>query len=98
MNKSDLDIKQLETAANRLKAMAHPMRIAIIEMLDAKGPQCVSDIFEELKIEQASTSHHLNILKNKGILKSERIGKNIIYSLNNALISEIVQCLKRCHD
>lgn len=97
MNKVDFDLQQLEKAANRLKAIAHPIRIAIIEMLEANGPLCVSDIFVKLGIEQASASHHLNILKNRGILKSERTGKNIIYSLNNEIIGEIVQCLSRCH-
>lgn len=97
MNRIDFDIKHLEKAANRLKAMAHPVRIAIIEMLEAEGPLCVSDIFVKLDIEQASASHHLNILKNRDILKSERTGKNIIYSLNNEIIGELVQCLSRCH-
>jgi len=96
MNKVDFDIQQLENAANRLKAIAHPIRIAIIEMLDANGSLCVSDIFEKLEIEQATASHHLNILKNRGILRSERTGKNIIYSLNSEIISEIIQCLSRC--
>ena len=96
MNKVDFDINQLENAANRLKAIAHPIRIAIIEMLDTNGPLCVSDIFEKLEIEQATASHHLNILKNRGILRSERTGKNILYSLNSTIISEIIQCLSRC--
>lgn len=97
MNNVDFDLDHLEKAANRLKAMAHPLRIAIIEMLDKKGPLSVSDIFVKLEIEQASASHHLNILKTRGILKSERTGKKIIYSLNNEIIGEIVQCLSRCH-
>lgn len=98
MNKVDFDIEHLERAANRLKAIAHPVRIAIIELLDNDGPSSVSDIFEKLGIEQASASHHLNILKNRGILKSVRTGKKIIYSLNNEIIGEIVNCLSRCHN
>lgn len=98
MNKVDFDIEHLEKAADRLKAIAHPVRIAIIELLDSDGPSSVSDIFEKLGIEQASASHHLNILKNRGILKSVRTGKKIIYSLNNLIIGEIVNCLSRCHN
>lgn len=96
MNKNNFDIEHLENAASRLKAMAHPVRIAIIEALDQNGPMCVSDIFASLGIEQASASHHLNILKNKNVLKSERTGKKIIYNLNNEMISEIVHCLAKC--
>jgi len=97
MNRVDFDLDHLEKAADRLKAIAHPLRIAIIELLDEKGPLSVSDIFEKLDIRQANASHHLSILKNKGILKSERLGKKIIYNLNNEVIGEIVQCLSRCH-
>lgn len=97
MNGIDFDINHLEKAANRLKAIAHPLRIAIIEMLDTEGPLCVSDIFIKLNIEQASASHHLNILKNRDILKSKRTGKQIIYSLNNEIMGELVNCLSRCH-
>ena len=97
MNKVDFDLDHLEKAADRLKAIAHPLRIAIIEMLDEEGPLSVSEIFEKLDIMQANASHHLNILKNRGILKSERVGKKIIYDLNNEIIGEIVQCLSRCH-
>ncbi|MCK5776441.1 MAG: helix-turn-helix transcriptional regulator [Bacteroidales bacterium] len=97
MNKVDFDLDHLEKAADRLKAIAHPLRIAIIEMLDEEGPLSVSEIFEKLDIMQANASHHLSILKNRGILKSERVGKKIIYDLNNEIIGEIVQCLSRCH-
>ena len=97
MNKVDFDLNHLEKAADRLKAIAHPLRIAIIEMLDEEGPLSVSEIFEKLDIMQANASHHLSILKNRGILKSERVGKKIIYDLNNEIIGEIVQCLSRCH-
>ncbi len=96
MNRVDFNLEELENAAEKLKAIAHPIRIAIIEMLDANGSLCVSDIFEKLEIEQATASHHLNILKNRGILRSERIGKKINYSLNSEIISEIIQCLSRC--
>jgi len=97
MNKVDFDLNHLEKAADRLKAIAHPLRIAIIEMLDEEGPLSVSEIFEKLDIMQANASHHLSILKNRGILKSKRVGKKIIYDLNNEIIGEIVQCLSRCH-
>ncbi|HAW59421.1 MAG TPA: transcriptional regulator, partial [Bacteroidales bacterium] len=45
---------------------------------------------------QAAASHHLNILKNKGILVSKRDGKKIYYSLKNDALMQIVDCLDRC--
>ena len=63
--KTVLDLQKLEMAASRLRAMAHPMRIAIIELLTNNQKLTVTEIYDNLGIEQASASHHLNILKNK---------------------------------
>lgn len=91
-----LDIQKLETAASRLRAMAHPMRIAVIELLSEKQKLTVTEIYETLGIEQASASHHLNILKNKGILESRRDGKMIFYSLRSQALTNIVDCINQC--
>lgn len=93
----ELDIEKLEAAASKLRAIAHPMRIAVIELLH-DNEMSVTEIYENLKIEQASASHHLNILKSKGVLASKRSGKKIIYSLKNQTLTEIVDCINRCND
>ena len=79
-----------------LRAMAHPMRIAIIEMLSANKNLSVTDIYEKLNIEQATASHHLNMLKNKGVLESRRDGKKIYYSLKHEKVKEIISSMDRC--
>ena len=53
-----LTAEQLEKAANMLKAIAHPMRVAILEYLDGGKQLTVTEIHEHLKIEQSTTSHH----------------------------------------
>jgi len=98
MAKLDLDITKLELAANRLRAMAHPMRIAIIELLQQKEKLSVTEIYKKLKIEQASASHHLNILKGKGVLASRRDGKKIYYSLRNKTLVQIIDCINKCNN
>jgi len=98
MSKLVLDISKLELAANKLRAIAHPMRIAIIDLLHEKNKLSVTEIYSALDIEQASASHHLNILKNKGILVSKREGKKILYSLKNITLTEIVDCINRCNE
>lgn len=96
MSKAKLDIARLEAAASRMRALAHPMRIAIIDMLTDTPKMSVTEIYERLGIEQAAASHHLNILKNKGLLVSKRDGKKIYYSLKNNTLMQIVECLDRC--
>ena len=97
MAKLELDVVKLEMAANRLRALAHPMRIAVIELLQEKEKLSVTEIYKKLKIEQAAASHHLNILKGKGILASKRDGKKIFYSLRSKSLSQIIDCINRCN-
>ena len=91
-----IELDKLEAASEMLKAIAHPIRIAIVGMLDNKKELCVTDIYETLKIEQAVASHHLSILKNKGVVISERCGKNCIYSLKYERLAQIVSCIEQC--
>jgi DNA-binding transcriptional ArsR family regulator len=98
MAKVQIQIEKLEQASSKLRAMAHPMRIAIIELLNNGNQMSVTEIYKKLKIEQAAASHHLNILKNKGVLASRRDGKKIFYSIKNQVLTEIIDCLNRCND
>lgn len=98
MAKLQIDINKLELAASKLRAMAHPMRIAIIDLLNANEKMSVTQIYKKLKIEQASASHHLNILKNKNVLVSKRDGKKIFYSLRSHTLKEIIDCINRCNE
>jgi DNA-binding transcriptional ArsR family regulator len=94
----ELDTEKLDQAAGKLRAMSHPMRIAIIDLLAQHSePLNVTEIYKSLDIEQATASHHLNILKSKNILISKRNGKNIFYSLKNHTITEILECINRCN-
>ena len=94
--KTTLDIQKLELAASKLRAMAHPMRIAIIDLLTENKKLTVTEIYERLSIEQASASHHLNILKNKGLLESKRDGKMILYSLKTNVLANVIECINQC--
>src|SRR6056297_3542077 len=96
MEISDLTPEQLDKAANMLKAIAHPMRIAILKHLDEGKRLTVTEIHELLNIEQSTTSHHLGILKDKGVLTSQREGKNTYYYLKDNSLSNIVHCVGKC--
>lgn len=96
MKFESLSVEQLEKAANFLKAIAHPMRIAILQYLDGGKQVSVTEIHEYLKIEQSTTSHHLGILKDKGVLGSKREGKNTYYYIRNDNLSNILECVNKC--
>lgn len=96
MKYSELDIEKLPMAAEMLKAIAHPMRIAIVGYLEGGVKLTVTEIHERLGIEQSTTSHHLGILKNKGVLSSKRDGKNTYYYLKHSELSGLLDCIEKC--
>ena len=85
-----------EKAAIMLKAIAHPMRIAILSLLEEKEKLTVTEIHKALNLEQSTTSHHLGILKDKAVLYSERKGKNTYYYIKNSNLTHIVDCIRNC--
>ncbi|MCH7656970.1 MAG: helix-turn-helix transcriptional regulator [Bacteroidetes bacterium] len=96
MKINDLTTEQLERAANMLKAIAHPLRIAILNYLDEGKKLTVTEIHELLDVEQSTTSHHLGILKDKGVLLSQRKGKHTFYFLKHDNLSNIIKCVSEC--
>ena len=96
MKFNKLSPEELETAASMLKAIAHPLRIAILNYLDDGKRLTVTEIHELLQIEQSTTSHHLGILKDKGVLSSKREGKNTFYFMKHEKLSNIVDCISQC--
>ena len=76
-----------------LKAVADKNRIRIIKMLEKKK-MCVCELSAVLEITQPSVSKHLSILNNAGILKDERNGQWIDYSINNETINQYAPAIK----
>lgn len=92
----DLKTEDLEMAAVMLKAIAHPMRIAILNLLYDGSRLTVSQIYQQLDIDQATASHHLGILKDKGLLASKREGKTTLYFIINKNLPHLLECLTNC--
>lgn len=85
----------LETATETLRAIAHPHRLLIVEMLYHDKSMNVTEIYERLGIEQAVASHHLRILKDRGVVMVRRDGKNSNYALTNDAFFQILEALHR---
>ena len=96
MEFSELNPEEIERAANMIKAISHPMRLAILGYLGEGNQLSVTEIHNLLKIEQSTASHHLGILKDKGILASVRKGKNTFYYLKRKNLSNLIQCISDC--
>jgi len=96
MEFTELRPKEIERAANMLKAISHPMRLAILGNLSNGNKLSVTEIHKLLGIEQSTASHHLGILKDKGILASARQGKHTHYYLKRNNLSHLVRCISEC--
>lgn len=93
--KSYLNESFLENSAETLRAIAHPYRIAIIDLLNTHGQLSVTDIYTKLDIEQAIASHHLRIMKSHNVVVVKRDGKNSLYALSDKEFYEIVRSLTK---
>ena len=96
MKFSELKPEEIDRAANMMKAISHPMRLAILGYLGEGKQMSVTEIHRLLDIEQSTASHHLGILKDKGILASTRVGKNTRYYLRKQNLSKLVRCISEC--
>ncbi len=79
-------------AAEALKAVAHPIRLQIIEALEA-GRRSVNEIAEKVGEKQAITSQQLTIMKDKGILSSHREGARVFYQIENENVIRVLGCV-----
>lgn len=93
---SNFNEENLNKATGMLKAMAHPIRISILHFLKDGEKMTVTQIHERLGIEQSTTSHHLGILKDKGVLCSKRDGKNTYYYLKHSVLGQIIDGMQSC--
>ena len=80
--------KQAQVAA----AMAHPVRIAILDFLK-DGQQCVCDIADYVGSERSNVSRHLAVLVNAGLLEYHKDGLRVLYSLKCPCIQEFFSCV-----
>lgn len=87
-----MDKKVAEHAAEVLKAVAHPVRLQIVELLET-NELCVSDIVAALGGKQAITSQQLNMMKDKGILNCRRNGTKVYYRIENKNVIKLLDCI-----
>lgn len=96
VTKRNISAEKLERVAEVLKTIAHPVRLNILEVLENYGRLSVSDLKEKTNTEQSLLSHHLIKMKDKGVLKANREGKNIYYQLADTHITNIFDCMENC--
>jgi ArsR family transcriptional regulator len=81
--------------AGVFQALAHPSRIAIVELLRDEGEVPVSTIYERLGLEQANVSQHLAVLRSKQIVVGRKDGNQVFYSLRDRVIGRVLDLMRQ---
>ena len=82
--------------ANLFKALAHPARIRVLEILSTNTePTSVSEILGETGLEPTLLSQHLAVLKRHQVVRAERVGNAVYYALAHPSISELLVIARR---
>jgi DNA-binding transcriptional ArsR family regulator len=86
--KVTFDKDKLHYSSELMRALAHPLRLKILEFIDTNASINVNKIYSSLDIEQSITSQHLKILRLSGVVNVEVTGKYHVYNINYDVINK----------
>lgn len=92
-----MDEAEIKDEAEILKAMSDPCRLKILTLLK-EGELCVCEIMIILDRQQSTTSHHLSILKDAGLIKERKDGRWSRYRLSEGAVIEMLNLVKLIKD
>ncbi len=87
-----MDITVAEHVAEVLKAVAHPVRLQVIEQLEHEE-RCVGQLMEALGVQQAVLSQQLRIMRDRGVLGTRREGTKVFYRIENLNVINLLHCM-----
>ena len=90
--------EKLQTSSEILRALAHPLRLKILEFIDSHQVIHVNKIYNTLKIEQSITSQHLRIMRLAGIVHTRRDGKFVHYTIDYRKVQNAVKAINKFLD
>jgi len=89
-----IERERIERAAAVLKTVAHPVRLRIVELLEA-GEKSVTELRQLLGLTQPLTSQHLTQMRMRGVLGTRRDGAQVYYSIANPDVVKVIHCIRR---
>ncbi|WNQ11300.1 metalloregulator ArsR/SmtB family transcription factor [Paenibacillus aurantius] len=91
----NLELQQFK--AEFFKALAHPLRIRILELL-SEGDKSVNEIQSLIGSEGSAVSQQLAILRNKNVVVGSKDGTTVVYSLRDPLVKDLLSVAKQIFD
>ena len=90
-SKNDMNYSNVKGAAMIVRAVNHKLRQQILKLLEENKRLNVTEIYVKLRLEQSVASQMLAILRRANIVYTERMGKEIYYTLNHKRITQIAE-------
>ncbi|PJC87914.1 transcriptional regulator [Vibrio sp. HA2012] len=90
---NEKDKRLYEAKARVLKALAHPTRLWMAEQL-VDGERCVCEFVERIDADFSTISKHLSVLKQAGIIDSDKRGKQVFYRLKVPCLLQSMRCIE----
>ena len=87
-----ITFEEAEIRAKIMKAMAHPVRLMVIEFLK-KRARSFSEIFNLFQLDKSTVSKHLLVLKEAGIVSSRKNGADVLYNLEVPCVTDFFGCI-----
>ncbi|MCP4185681.1 MAG: helix-turn-helix transcriptional regulator [Hyphomicrobiales bacterium] len=84
--------------ARQMKALAHPVRLQILQSLGGRNNFCCGDFCASIPLAQSTISQHLKILSKAGIIDYQPVGNCSHYSLNPAVLTQTINALSKLGD
>ena len=91
---TNLTILDSDAIARRFFALSDPIRLAIVALV-AGGERCVCELTAALDVAQSRLSFHLKTLRDAGVLRDERRGRWIYYSLEPGVLGDLTGSLEQ---
>lgn len=90
----EMDLELQSFKADFFKALGHPLRIRILELL-AEGDKNVNELQTIMGIEGSAVSQQLSVLRSKNIVYGTKDGNRVVYSLRDQMIIELLAIAKQ---
>lgn len=82
--------RELQSLSDLFSVISDPTRLRIVSAL-ATGPLCVCDLSATVGTSESATSHHLRLMRDRGIVRAEKEGRLVYYSLDDDHVRSIFQ-------
>ena len=85
-----VEIGDYERASNILRALATPLRLALVDLL-VDGPRCVHELVDAVGASQPLVSQHLKTLRSAGLVSTRRRGREVVYAIADHHVAHIAR-------